>query len=451
MEKTFILAKEAKAFPPDYRKSELDFFLNRIKHLDSSLLIGIPGVGKSVFLRFLIDNKNAQKELLNTEAARVIFCLIDLNNLSSFDEKSFFQLLLKNLERKCENIKIPKPDETIFLPRIQEVIDIICHQKQKRLAIIIDQFQIACINFPSEFFHNLKAIRDQAKDKLCYLFATAKDPLLIRPKQDYGPLYSLIGPFVFYFGPFDKDDGKWVLETLLTKHELKITPKTKEEILKLTAGHASMIKTVVNLLEKEHLQGKLEEKLMLDSGVGFILDEIWNSLYEEEKKVIKQITTDEKVDASRSAISKLLQKGILRKEKSEIKIFSKLFERFACEQSEPLEETVPAEKLPQETLDFYLDEERKIITIQGKEPSRPLTKLEFTLFSFFLRNPNKVFSRDEIAVAVWGKDEAVGVSNQAIDQIVSRLRKKIKQNGVKEDTIKTIRGRGYQFRTLLSK
>lgn len=65
----------------------------------------------------------------------------------------------------------------------------------------------------------------------------------------------------------------------------------------------------------------------------------------------------------------------------------------------------------------------KVCTIEEEEIS--LTKNEFNLLEFLIKNRNKVFSRKEILNNVWDSK----VSLRTIDTTISRLRKKMKDLG----------------------
>ncbi|MHA8066050.1 response regulator [Aquirufa sp. ROCK2-A2] len=73
---------------------------------------------------------------------------------------------------------------------------------------------------------------------------------------------------------------------------------------------------------------------------------------------------------------------------------------------------------------------------QGR--SLVLPKKEFELLSFFAKNPNKVFNRDELLEKVWGTD--VFVVERTVDVHIRKLREKIPEN-----YIKTLKGVGYMF------
>jgi two-component system phosphate regulon response regulator PhoB len=65
---------------------------------------------------------------------------------------------------------------------------------------------------------------------------------------------------------------------------------------------------------------------------------------------------------------------------------------------------------------------------------------EFRLLEFFLRHPKRVFSREDVLNAVWGRD--IHVEPRTVDVHIRRLRKAI--NGPGEmDVVRTVRAAGY--------
>lgn len=67
---------------------------------------------------------------------------------------------------------------------------------------------------------------------------------------------------------------------------------------------------------------------------------------------------------------------------------------------------------------------------------------EFRLLDHFMRNPGRVFSREQLLDAVWGRD--VYVEARTVDVHIGRLRKALKKNR-KLDPIRTVRSAGYAF------
>ncbi|PLX10456.1 MAG: DNA-binding response regulator [Marinilabiliales bacterium] len=83
-----------------------------------------------------------------------------------------------------------------------------------------------------------------------------------------------------------------------------------------------------------------------------------------------------------------------------------------------------------------INQERFEVLLDDKKIVLP--KKEFKLLKLLASTPNKVFTREEIFVKVWGDDVIVG--DRTIDVHVRKIREKIGDN-----FIKTIKGIGYKL------
>lgn len=71
-----------------------------------------------------------------------------------------------------------------------------------------------------------------------------------------------------------------------------------------------------------------------------------------------------------------------------------------------------------------------------------LTKKEWDMLEYFLRNPNQTLTRQSILDYVWSYDHSV--QPEMVDVYISYLRQKLKSDG-RPDPIHTVRGFGYRF------
>ncbi len=72
----------------------------------------------------------------------------------------------------------------------------------------------------------------------------------------------------------------------------------------------------------------------------------------------------------------------------------------------------------------------------------PLGPTEFRLLRHFLEHPGRVFSREQLLDAVWGRD--VYVEQRTVDVHIRRLRKAINgEHETRPDVIRTVRSAGY--------
>ena len=81
-------------------------------------------------------------------------------------------------------------------------------------------------------------------------------------------------------------------------------------------------------------------------------------------------------------------------------------------------------------------------TVTHGDDEIKLTKLEFKLLLFLLRNPSRVFSRSELLRSVWGQNSG---SVRTIDNFVAQLRGKLEVDAEKPRHFITVRGSGYRF------
>ncbi|TQR28866.1 response regulator transcription factor [Lysinibacillus sphaericus] len=90
--------------------------------------------------------------------------------------------------------------------------------------------------------------------------------------------------------------------------------------------------------------------------------------------------------------------------------------------------------------DLLVDSSRNIVTKDGE--NLPLTKREYDLLVFLIKNKNTILSREMLLNLVWGYD--VAVNPNVVDLYIGYLRKKIKCEK-KDRYIQTIHGRGYSM------
>ena len=88
-----------------------------------------------------------------------------------------------------------------------------------------------------------------------------------------------------------------------------------------------------------------------------------------------------------------------------------------------------------------VDTERRLVTSRGNEV--PLTPSEYNLLVYFLRNPDRVLTREMILEGVWGFESAPTV--RTVDSHVVKLRQKLEPDPAVPRYFLTVHGVGYRF------
>jgi DNA-binding response OmpR family regulator len=90
---------------------------------------------------------------------------------------------------------------------------------------------------------------------------------------------------------------------------------------------------------------------------------------------------------------------------------------------------------------LIIDQRRRTVTVAGQPVH--LTPTENRLLTALASEPERVFSRDELAGVLWGYD-SLGES-RAVDVHIRRLRAKLEPFGASAPAIVTVRGFGYKL------
>jgi DNA-binding response OmpR family regulator len=92
-----------------------------------------------------------------------------------------------------------------------------------------------------------------------------------------------------------------------------------------------------------------------------------------------------------------------------------------------------------------LDDTRRTVELRGKVLDPPLSVAQYRLLALLMQANGAVIDRDAIVRVVWPDAESAGVSEQAIDALVRRLRERLAELEPHHQYIVTVRGHGFRF------
>ena len=95
-----------------------------------------------------------------------------------------------------------------------------------------------------------------------------------------------------------------------------------------------------------------------------------------------------------------------------------------------------------------LDKETRQVWVNGVQTDPPLSLHQFRLLEALWNAGGSVISRDQVIEAVWPEASSEGVSEQAIDALVRRLRERLAETDEDYRYIVTVRGHGFRLDNL---
>lgn len=109
----------------------------------------------------------------------------------------------------------------------------------------------------------------------------------------------------------------------------------------------------------------------------------------------------------------------------------------------PLESHIQGEASGEPRL--TLETRSRRVWLNQQEVVPPLSVPQFSLLQALYDHPGQVLSRDELVDAIWGNEQAEGVSEQALDALIRRLRERLSQIDPSHNYIITLRGHGLRL------
>lgn len=110
----------------------------------------------------------------------------------------------------------------------------------------------------------------------------------------------------------------------------------------------------------------------------------------------------------------------------------------------PLEGIFP-ESLRDESPSIRIDKPSRRVWISDQEIMPPLSVSQFQLLEILYDNQGQVVPRFKIIESVWGEKDAIGVTEQALDALVRRLRDRLAATDPDHNYIVTVRGHGLRL------
>lgn len=430
-------------YPPTTREAEISSLVPYIKKGLSVQLIGLPGGGKNNVLNLLSYNKEVRLHSFGPLEDYVHFVYVDCSELKErtlLDTTKLFLISLsyslneRGMVDEAEKVNtytkdaLPFQDELILFQALKQSIDYLCEERELTIVFSLDRFSDYIPEATNQFFNNLKILRNRAKYRFSCIFALNRtleeslEPAIISDFYDfvvgnfvYIRLYDPVG-MEFRFSYLEKTAGK------------KTGGTTKKELVTLTGGHGKLTRACYEALLSENVPDDgLLPYLLKKSSVQGALYEIWMSLLPSEQVFLKSFVSNKTIQEVPEFLTNI---GLVKENAIQIELLSAFINNLSVSTTEEL------------TIDKVTGD----ITKGGVVISDLLSPSEFRLLVFLIENKGRICTKDEIITATW-KDTKTqeGVTDQALDQIIYRLRKKIEIDPNHPHYIQTLKGRGYKF------
>lgn len=428
-------------YPEETHETEIKQILEYIKKGKSVQIVGLPGVGRSNLLRYLSYNNKARVTHLGENYKWYHFVYLDLSEIKGRNLAELTKFILITLsyslsERKMEKEQaeiqkflkevISFSDELILFQALKKAVDYLSLEKELTVILLFDRFDAFLPNLTADFFTNLNVLRSRVKYRFsCVLSLERPIEDLLEPEL-YKEFYEYLVGNNVYMPLGDKTSDLFRFSYIEKVSGKEMDNKIKEKILSLSGGHGKLSRISFEaLLAEDSLPTEISEFLLDKQTVKNCLLEIWDALTPVEQK---QLLSGSFTDITSNSYLEL--SGLVKDSAIQILLLNTFME------------TLP--KTAQEKITF--DASTNEIAQGSESLTDKLSPSEFKLLRYLIQNKDRVCEKEEIIASVWSDAKTQeGVTDQALDQIIYRLRRKIEEDPNNPAHIQTIKGRGYKF------
>jgi len=438
------------AFRADFRRELVTEIINKIKAGQCVNIVGINGIGLNTLFKFLGWNKHVKGVYLRGEALEHIFINVDFIEVPQLTEESLYRLILLRTNEKAQDLALAAcfsettrslflkaldtNDTFILTEAIRAMLKDLITSKNRRIVYLFHNFdKIAAGN--QAFLDSLMNFYLQFRLRLLFVMGLHAAPDRLRAGKEPSEFDKIFYNTV-YFRPSTPADMITSLNLHLSTKGLSANQEQARMLFEYTGGiGAFTIIFAKNVSQNDLVDNfSFRKACELTSSLPEIKAQcelILKNLNLQEIETLKALAGGNQIKDHLKYLPYLDNLSLIYHKTGSWKVASKWLQNYLLgfeNNNKPLQ----------------LDKERGKVWVNGQSIDA-LSKQEFRILSFLYDNEGKVCSKDEIAGTAWDVVSTDGVSDEAIDQAISRLRRKIETSSSNPRYIQTVRSRGFVF------
>ncbi len=437
------------------REQEARFLIQAVLEGNCAAIIGLSNMGKSALLRELYAPAT-HALLMDGRNDDYLFVYVDCNLMAERSEQALYEVTLRSIIAALRRADSPialiaglsdlyrtvvEPPAPLRSPlAFGDALHEVCEQSGQRLVLLLDEFDDPFEKLAGRAYLNLRALKDQFRERLCYITATDRPLASIRQDHEAAEFIELFDTRERWLGFMNKTD------TLALACEMTAGANASDDdiqlIVDMAGGHAGMLEAVVDIWRRI-LAGtpdnarddalKMAHEALDDHAIiRAECAKLWSQLGEDERNALIAVVCDERADPKvieRLRVMRLLDDG------SESVLVGNVWRTFVRRQALTRPDAVRGVMVDIDSGEVYVD--------GGK--TEPLTDLEYKLLLLLYGRLNKIVDKYTIVTNVWGENYLDNVDDARIEKLVSRLRNKLEPGAEEPKYLTTLRGRGYKL------
>lgn len=342
---------------------------------------------------FRLEDIHKILTVINYSESCVFLCLPSVGKrkfskyISSDDEIG--EKYFPEFKRMYFDCRLLPDDFEIQLDSIREIVE----KEEMHVLLVLDSIDNIFKNI--NLLERLEYLNNHYDDKVHLVsFLSAVRHYLDNENNSFLSRFNFLSRNILYLSPLKASDFRVVIKTYLDQYDLKLDAKKIDQLFFLSGGNNSYLKNILRSIKMSILNPNdlYNPRKIFNSVLSFrfLGDEI---LFKLGDSCTRLLLTD-----SYYSDPVLLNLGIVN---SEGELFSPLFR-------------------------LFLDSKKR----SGSESlfEKIFTEQELGVINSLLVHKGSILSRDDIAKILWKNEYLQNYSDWAIDKVIEKIRRKIKEN-----------------------
>jgi serine/threonine protein kinase len=420
--------------PDDYRRGQVQALTQAIRARENRLVIGLPGMGVSNLLRFLVSRPSLCD-------CGVVFAYVNCEALANLaDVEALWPAIVEQLGE--QRLGRPTASEVGY-EQLRRLIRQIGGDAANRLALVIDQADRLLAAADSSFYQHLKALTDLNKRVCCIIAAS---PVVA---EHVDPEDLLFAGRRLAVGQLSAGDCRSALTEEQQRLGVTFDAAMRARLADLTGGHPGLLRAVCSAAAAGALDtaGSLDASaahMAARDDVRYRCRKLWSAIPPAQQAALIQLAASKASAVAAETQDWLQRYGLIEQRDATPQFCSAILRRFAAEQAPalPPQAGTGDHLTPILIAQPTLDQDGRIIA--GKvfrgEQEVSVSRLVLRLIACLSRE-RKIYTKKDVKLYVWGKsEEDEGITNNALDDLVREARERLGKH-----SIKTHRGQGYEL------
>ena len=327
--------EEGPKHPLDFRKDLAGKLFTRINAGESCTVVGASSMGKTRLINFLMQT-DARSYYLKEKAEKLFFLHVNCNKAINENDWGLYEIILStivntsltdpNISQRSSDFHhlrgtvVTQRDAFLGLRNLETSLNILIKREGLQVALLLDDFDKLYPKLTVDCLDQLRAIRDDHKNRFSYILFMRHSPAELRDKKDNEGFYELTSLYMYGLTPYTFSDAERMIKHLSERKQLSLSNDTLDKIWRYTGGHPGSITVLVRALE-DHPEAFAQDdptnmrKLIEMDFVTEECERLWEGLSGVEQEGFKLLAEKRPVD--KTVIGYLTLKGLVREEGNE--------------------------------------------------------------------------------------------------------------------------------------